>query len=143
MPYTARLLNLRALEHRAPAYLALNPAGKVPTLVDSTSTTVRVINQANAIIQFADAWAPGRLAPAQPGPGRDKVFDRYFYFVTDVIAPGHAAFFLRKTGLGDAAAVIDLRAFSADPRCKSISTPWIRLVERHSTRFIGSPYSGE
>ncbi|WP_432783404.1 glutathione S-transferase family protein [Pseudomonas corrugata] len=109
VPYTAGLLNLRALEHRTPAYLALNPAGKVPTLVDSTSTTVRVINQSNAIIQFADAWAPGRLAPAQPGPGRDKVFDRYFYFVTDVIAPSHAAFFLRKTGLGDAAAVIDLR----------------------------------
>jgi hypothetical protein len=84
------------------------------------------------------------MAPLSPQPrvlrlcvpdpiARDKVFDRYFYFVTDVIAPGHAAFFLRKTGLGDAAAVIDLRAFSADPRCKSISTPWIRLVERHST----------
>jgi len=43
--------------------------------------------------------------------------------VPDVFAPGHAAFFLRKTGSGDAAAVIDLRAFSADPRCKSISTP--------------------
>ncbi|RMP62839.1 hypothetical protein ALQ18_02331 [Pseudomonas marginalis pv. marginalis] len=109
VPYTARLLNLGTLEHRAPAYLALNPAGKVPTLVDSSSAAVRVINQSNAIIQFADAWAPGRLAPAQPGTGRDRVFDRYFFFVTDVIAPSHAAFFLRQAGLNDAAAAIDLR----------------------------------
>lgn len=67
VPYTARLLNLRALEHRDPAYLALNPAGKVPTLVDNTSVPARIINQSNAIIQFADTSAPGRLAPAQLG----------------------------------------------------------------------------
>ncbi|MGF6362072.1 GST-like protein [Pseudomonas frederiksbergensis] len=107
VPYTARLLNLRALEHRDPAYLELNPAGKVPTLVDNTSVPARIINQSNAIIQFADASAPGRLAPAQLGSERDRVFDRYFFFVTDVIAPSHAAFFLRQTGLDDAAAKIE------------------------------------
>ena len=109
VPYTARRLNLQANEQRALAYLALNPAGKVPTLVDHTSTPPLVINQSNAIIQFADAKAPGRLAPAHPGPERDRVFDRYFFFVTDVIAPSHAAFFLRQAGLNDAATVIDLR----------------------------------
>jgi GST-like protein len=109
IPYTARRLNLQANEHRDLAYLALNPAGKVPTLVDHTSTPALVINQSNAIIQFADAKAPGRLAPAHPGPERDRVFDRYFFFVTDVIGPSHAAFFLRQAGLIDAATVIDLR----------------------------------
>lgn len=109
IPYTARRLNLQANEQHDLAYLALNPAGKVPTLVDHTSTPARVINQSNAIIQFADAKAPGRLAPAHPGPERDRVFDRYFFFVTDVIGPSHAAFFLRQAGLIDAATVIDLR----------------------------------
>jgi GST-like protein len=108
-PYTARRLNLHANEHRDLAYLALNPAGKVPTLVDHTSTPALVINQSNAIIQFADAKAPGRLAPAHPGPERDRVFDRYFFFVTDVIGPSHAAFFLRQAGWTDAATAIDLR----------------------------------
>ncbi|MCF5664773.1 MULTISPECIES: glutathione S-transferase family protein [Pseudomonas] len=107
VPYTARLLNLRALEHRDPAYLRLNPAGQVPTLVDNTSVPARIINQSNAIIQYADTSAPGRLAPAQLGWERDRVFDRYFFFVTDVIAPSHAAFFLRQTGLDDAAAKIE------------------------------------
>jgi GST-like protein len=91
------------------SYLALNPAGKVPTLVDLSSTPPLVISQSNAIIQFADAKAPGRLAPAHRGPKRDRVFDRYFFFVTDVIGPSHAAFSLRQAGFNDAATVIDQR----------------------------------
>lgn len=64
IPYTVRSLNLQANEQRDLAYLTLNPAGKVPILVDHTSTPARVINQSNAIIQFADAKAPGRLRQA-------------------------------------------------------------------------------
>ncbi|MBV6821943.1 glutathione S-transferase family protein [Pseudomonas sp. PD9R] len=109
LPYTARRIDLRAGEHRDPTFLALNPAGKVPTLIDRSSTPAQVINQSNAIIQYADTQAPGRLSPAQPGPERIKVFDRYFFFVTDVIAPSHAAFFLRQAGANDAAALIDRR----------------------------------
>jgi GST-like protein len=107
--YTARKVDLRTGEHRNPDFLALNPAGKVPTLIDRTSAVPRVINQSNAIIQYADSKAPGRLSPVQPGPERDKVFDRYFFFVTDVIAPSHAAFFLRQTGMNEAADLIDRR----------------------------------
>jgi GST-like protein len=109
IPYTARRLNLQANEQRDLSYLALNPAGKVPTLVDHSSTLPLVINQSNAIIQFADAKAPGRLAPAHRGPKRDRVFDRYFFFVTDVIGPSHVAFSLRQAGFNDAATVIDQR----------------------------------
>jgi len=107
--YTARWLDLHAREQLEPAFLALNPAGKVPTLIDHGPTPVLVINQSNAIIQYADAKAPGRLAPAQPGPERIRVIDRYFFFVTDVIAPSHAAFFLHQAGQDKAAATIDLR----------------------------------
>ncbi|PYY68954.1 glutathione S-transferase [Pseudomonas jessenii] len=107
--YTARRLDLYAQEHRGPDYLALNPAGKVPTLVDHGTTPALVINQSNAIIQYADSIAPGKLAPAQPGPERTRVIDRYFFFVTDVIAPSHAAFFLHQARQDKAAAIIDLR----------------------------------
>jgi GST-like protein len=81
----------------------------VPTLIDHGMTPALVINQSNAIIQYAEAKAPGRLAPAQPGPERIRVIDRYFFFVTDVIAPSHAAFFLHQAGQDKAAAIIDLR----------------------------------
>ena len=37
------------------------------------------------------------------------MFDRYFFFVTDVIGPSHAAFFLHQAGFNDAATVIDQR----------------------------------
>ncbi|KAB0496269.1 glutathione S-transferase family protein [Pseudomonas vancouverensis] len=110
--YTARRLDLRAREHDDPVYLALNPTGKVPTLVDHAYDPAQVINQSNAIIQYADARAPGRLSPATPGPERMQVFDRYFFFVTDVIAPSHAAFFLRQSGLDKAADAMDERVIN-------------------------------
>jgi len=34
VPYTVRHVDLRSGEHRRAAYLALNPAGQVPTMVD-------------------------------------------------------------------------------------------------------------
>ncbi|QUE91211.1 MULTISPECIES: glutathione S-transferase family protein [Pseudomonas] len=107
--YAARKVDLWAHEQRDVPYKALNPAGKVPTLVDHSETPVLIINQSNAIIQYADAKVPGQLAPIWPGPETVRVYDRYFFFVTDVIAPSHAAFFLRQAGLDDAAAVMGER----------------------------------
>lgn len=107
--YTARAVDLYSGEHRAPAFRAINPAGKVPTLIDRSTTPALVINQSNAIIQYADSQAPGRLSPATHGPERIKVLDRYFFFVTDIIAPSHAAFFLRQAGMDEAAALIQRR----------------------------------
>jgi len=107
--YSARKLDLRAHEQRDAPFKTLNPAGKVPTLVDHSLTPALVINQSNAIIQYADAKAPGRLSPVERGAESVRVFDRYFFFVTDVIAPSHAAFFLRQAGSGEAAGVIDQR----------------------------------
>lgn len=110
IPFTPRPVNLRAGAHLEPAYLALNPAGKVPTLIDHNFAPPLVIHQSNAIMQFADAQAPGRLAPVGNGPDRFRVLDRYFFFVTDVIAHSHAAFFLKRVGLREAAAPLDYRA---------------------------------
>lgn len=107
--YLPRRLDLRAGAQRDSTYLALNPAGKVPTLVDHNSTPPLILNQSNAIIQYADAKAPGRLTPVGALNARLHTLDRYFFFVTDVIAPSHAAFFLRKAGQHEAAEAIDLR----------------------------------
>jgi GST-like protein len=107
--YTARKVDLWAHEQREMPYRALNPAGKVPTLVDHRLTPALVVNQSNAIIHYADAKAPGRLTPLLRDHETVRVFDRYFFFVTDVIAPSHAAFFLRQAGLDDASSVIDKR----------------------------------
>ncbi|WP_213939195.1 glutathione S-transferase family protein [Pseudomonas sp. dw_612] len=109
IPFVVRPVNLREGKHSEPDFLALNPAGKVPTLVDHHFTPALVINQSNAIMLYVDAKVPGLLAPAVQGPERFKVLDRYFFFVTDVIAVSHAAFFLKKIGQGEAAAPLDQR----------------------------------
>jgi GST-like protein len=136
--YTARRLDLYAQEHRGPAFLALNPAGKVPTLIDHGTTPTLVINQSNAIIQYADAQAPGRLAPAQPGPARIRVIDRYFFFVTDVIAPSHAAFFLHQAGQDKAAAIIDLRVIEQLTYAESFLTAGYMAGEQFSMADISA-----
>ena len=76
-------------------YRKLNPAGKVPTLVErSQPDEPFVLTQSNAIVLYAAASAPEKLLP---GDKREqaRVLERFLYFVTDVIAPSHAAFFLR------------------------------------------------
>lgn len=109
IPFTVRHVDLGAGAHMQPPFIAINPAGKVPTLIDHNFKPSLVIHQSNAIIQYADAMAPGKLAPSGIGPDRFQAFDRYFFFVTDVIANSHAAFFLKRAGLRDAAAPLDHR----------------------------------
>jgi glutathione S-transferase len=59
-PYAKRLVNLRAGAQKNPDYLALNPKGKVPTLlVDGTPLTENV-----AVLGYlADAFPAARLLP--------------------------------------------------------------------------------
>jgi glutathione S-transferase len=51
-PFSIELLNLRAGDQRKPEYLAINPMGKVPTLVDGDT----VVSEVSAICCYlADA----------------------------------------------------------------------------------------
>ena len=98
LPYTVRAVDLANGEHRSAAYLALNPVGKVPVLVeDQQNGPPVVITQSNAIMLYAAEKAPGRLLP-DDSLARAVVYERFFFFVTDVIAVSHAAFFLRGSG---------------------------------------------
>jgi GST-like protein len=115
LPYTVLRVDLGEGEQRSPAHLRLNPEGKVPILVDrSRPGEPFVLSQSNAIILWATAQAPGRLAPRDEGPERARVLERFFYFVTDVIARSHAAFALRRGGhADDAARALDALAVDA------------------------------
>lgn len=95
IPYQARHVDLRQGEHRQTPMLSLNPLGKVPVLVQDTQNGPFILTQSNAIIFYADAQVPGRLTPADSAYARARVMERFFYFLTDVIAPSHAAFSLR------------------------------------------------
>jgi GSH-dependent disulfide-bond oxidoreductase len=114
LPYRVKLLNLREGEHRGVEHLALNPAGKVPTIIDrSRGDRAIVLSQSNAIILYAADLAPGRLIPTDDDASRARTFERFFYFLTDVIAPSHAAFSLPRSGSRDAARLLKDRSVMA------------------------------
>jgi GST-like protein len=108
LPYTIRLVDLGSGEHRRDPFLSLNPTGKVPTIVDHAyGESPLVLSQSNAIILYAAERAPGRLLPQRGESGRALAFERFFYFVTDVIAPNHAAFFLRAQKASEASVLLE------------------------------------
>jgi GST-like protein len=95
LPYTPRLVDLASGEHTGADHLALNPAGKVPVLVEKEEGREPfILTQSNAIILYAAAKAPGRLLP-ESDRDRAIAYERFLFFVTDVIAVSHAAFSLR------------------------------------------------
>jgi GST-like protein len=113
IPYLARPVDLRRGEHLQAPLLALNPLGKLPVLVHELDAVPFVLTQSNAIILYADSLAPGRLAPSAPGAARGRVMERFFYFLTDVIAPSHAGFFLRGATVDGARTALAERALQS------------------------------
>ncbi|MFN3625852.1 MAG: glutathione S-transferase family protein [Hyphomicrobium sp.] len=75
-PFSIELLNLRAGDQRKPEYLAINPMGKVPTLVDGDT----VVSEVSAICCYlADAYPKAGLAPAIHNPRRGPYLKWLFY----------------------------------------------------------------
>jgi len=63
VPFEAEKVDLAAGEHRSPKFLALNPAGRVPVLVDGDLV---LTESAAIVIYLADKFPKKRLLPADP-----------------------------------------------------------------------------
>ncbi len=61
IPYTLHVLDRSKDEHRSPAYLAINPLGKVPALQDGSAI---VTEQVAIFLHLADLFPQAGLAPA-------------------------------------------------------------------------------
>jgi glutathione S-transferase len=66
-PYDLHVLNMKAGEQRQPAYLAINPLGKVPAV---SHRGALVTEQVAVTIYLADLFPKARLAPATDDPRR-------------------------------------------------------------------------
>ncbi len=66
-PYHLHVLNLKKNEQRAPAYLAINPMGKVPAIRHGDAL---VTEQPAVFIYLADLFPQAGLAPALDDPQR-------------------------------------------------------------------------
>ncbi|WP_341502057.1 glutathione S-transferase family protein [Gallaecimonas sp. GXIMD4217] len=67
VPFELKVLNIKAGENRQPGYLAVNPQGKVPALLDGE---VLVTDRVAIFLHLADLFPEAGLAPALDDPQR-------------------------------------------------------------------------
>lgn len=83
VPYELKVVDILKGAQKQPDYLAVNPMGKMPTLVDGDV----VVTEAAAIaLYLADRYGAGRLAPALDDPRRGTYL-RWSFFAPSVIEP--------------------------------------------------------
>lgn len=83
VPYEKVIVDFETREHKAPEYLALNPMGKLPTLVHRGV----VITETAAICAYlADAYPDAGLAPLPSDPARGTYL-RWLFFGAGCIEP--------------------------------------------------------
>ena len=83
VPYERERVDVRAGAHKQPAYLAVNPSGKVPALVDRGVA----ISESGALCAYlADRFPERGLAPALDAPERGAYL-RWMFYAVGVMEP--------------------------------------------------------
>lgn len=93
LPYTVQAVKLGEREQKLPEYLALNPNGRIPTIVDRYENDFTVFESGAILIYLAEKT--GKLLPAAP-KARSRVI-QWLMFQTGGIGPmqGQANVFFR------------------------------------------------
>jgi glutathione S-transferase len=82
-PYRVELLSFEKAEHKKPEFLAINPMGKIPTLVHKGT----VVTEAAAICTYlADVFPAKQLAPGLQESARGTYL-RWLYFGAGCVEP--------------------------------------------------------
>jgi glutathione S-transferase len=108
VPFEAKMVKLHKGEQSTPEYMAMNPRGQVPVLVDNGT----VITQILAIVGYInDKYAGGRFLPADP-LARAKVMERLAIF-NNTVHPTFTHVFMPGKFTDDKAAQGALRTYNA------------------------------
>jgi glutathione S-transferase len=96
LPYSAHRINLAKKEQQQPAFLKLNPSGRIPVLVDhdSSDSSTSVLTQSIAILQYL-AEKTGQLLPASLAE-RAKVYEWMHFHAIDIGSLLFSAFYLQQ-----------------------------------------------
>jgi glutathione S-transferase len=82
-PYDMKIVSFEKGEHKSPEFLAINPMGKIPTIVHKGT----VVTEAAAICAYlADAYPSAGLAPALNDPARGTYL-RWLFFGAGCVEP--------------------------------------------------------
>jgi len=76
-PFELRVINMKAGEQRQPAYLAVNPMGKVPAVVHGDAL---ITEQVAIFLYLADLFPAAKLAPALGDPLRGPYLRWLVYY---------------------------------------------------------------
>lgn len=92
-PFQIELLSLKSGDHLKPAYLAINPMGKVPTLVDDG---VAISEVAAICCHLADKYPKAGLAPAVSDPLRGPYL-KWMFWGPSCMEPAVIEHYLKRT----------------------------------------------
>jgi GST-like protein len=110
LPYTLHEVRMRDRGHKSPEYLAINPNGQVPTLIDDDGPdgqTVTLTQSVGMIWYVAEKC--GRFIPAD-GRLRAEAMDWCLFGATDLYPPFAAMYFMewaKPRDMGEAPTIFD------------------------------------
>jgi glutathione S-transferase len=84
VPYQLVRLDPKKGDNKTPEYLAINPTGKVPSLVDGE---VKMFESAAIVAYLGDKFADKKLAPPVGSPERAAYYQWLFYGMTTLEQP--------------------------------------------------------
>ena len=105
--YEAQPIKLHKGEHQSPEFLAINPRGQVPVLVDGEE----VITQIVAIVSHLDERLPGACILPRPGTARTRVL-QVLAWMNNTVHPTFTHIFMPFKFTDDAAAQAAVKAWN-------------------------------
>ncbi len=118
VPHTLHKLDTEANDHKQPEYLALNPAGVIPTLVIDGQP---ICEAAAIALHLADAYPAKGFAPA-PGTIERAAYYQWMFVCANTLQPAYRAWFYPEEPAGAANADASKQAARA-----RIEATWARL----------------
>jgi glutathione S-transferase len=124
-PYELVNVDLMAGEQKSPAYLALNPTGRVPTLVDGDF----VLWESNAILEYLAARYPDKTLGAQSARETGEMA-RWMYMNAAHLSPNVARIFAHTIRLPEAQRIARIADEARAEVDRSLAALEGRLAER-------------
>ena len=135
VPHQLRRLDLDAREHKQAAYLALNPAGVVPTLVIDGEA---IFESAAIVLHLADRYPEAQLAPP-PGSLERARYYQWIVHLANQLMPAFRRWFYPQEAAGESA--IDA---ARDAARDAIAAIWERIdahLAKQGPYLLGSQLS--
>ena len=119
-PFMLRLVDRKNLGQKAPDYMQLNPAGRIPTLVHGDQV---LFESAAICLQIADLYPESNMAPAFGSDDRGQ-FYKWLMFLTNTVQPDILAYHYPEDHTDDADGTAAVRS-----RAQTRLGEWYSIID--------------